>query len=426
MMRSTLTGVPLLTGVALLLALFAGLGPLMAGCGDGGSATTPAPTPPSPAPTPPPPPPALALKVHDVPAEEGRSTDLFDPEELTLWPGDWLRATTRSPAGNRVVAAWEVSNPEIAKVRIGFTPDELSLSFSDDVSIEALVPGEAMLTASYEGAVFSVNLTVVNPPIVIERSLTDRPDDVAGPQIHAVYAVARDGQDVNLDRLGRIGWSLRATVDWLTEKLGRRLRVDTYGGEVDVTFLRLEETEMEMDGRNGRALRDAIRSQRWFSPEKTYAVYYRGPTDNAGGVATAQFATVFFDSRGLDRPYYFVTREPGFLGALENTMAHELFHTMGAVDQSCATNPNADGFHVDDYDYDLMAGLIAGHGRRRGRMRSEIDVNNDDYYLHGIPGCPDTADSPLWMDPPDGIPVALRPRVKIHPSALLPIVCRNH
>ena len=79
-------------------------------------------------------------------------------------------------------------------------------------------------------------------------------------------------------------------------------------------------------------------------------------------------------------------------------MAHELFHSMGAVDQSCATNPNADGYHVGDYDYDLMAGP-----RRRGRMLSEIDVNNDDYYLHGIPGCPDTADSPLWMDPPDGI-----------------------
>ena len=420
MMRSTFPRVPLLTGVALLLVLFAGFGPLMAGCGDGGSATTPAPVPPPPAPTPPPPAPALALKVHDVPAEESSSSDLLDPEELTLWPGDWLRATTRSPAGNRVVADWEVSNPEVAKVRIGFTPDELPLRYPDDVSIEALAPGEAMLTASHEGAVFSVNLTVVKPPIVVERSLTDRPDDVAGPQIHAVYAVASDGEDVNLDRLGRIGWSLRATVDWLTEKLGRRLRVDTYGGEVDVTFLRLEETEMEMDGRNSRALKDAIRRQRWFSRKKTYAVYYRGPTDNAGGVNGDGFATVFIDSRGLDRPHYFVTREPGFLGALENTIAHELFHTMGAVDASCATNPHADGFHTDDHDYDLM-----NNPRRRGRMLSEIDVNNDDYYLHGIPGCPDTADSPLWMDPPDAIPVALRPRVKIHPSALLPMVCRN-
>ena len=241
--------------------------------------------------------------------------------------------------------------------------------------------------------------------------------------------MASDGEDANLDRQGRIGWSLRATVDWLTDKLGRRLRVDTYGGEVDVTFLRLRETEMEMDGRNVGALADAIRRQPWFSSEKTYAVYYRGATDNAGGIASPRrgLATIFFDSRGLDRPYYFVTREPGFFGALENSMAHELFHVMGAVNASCATNPNVDGAHVADYDYDLMAGLIAGSTRRRGRMLSEIDVNNDDYYLHGIPGCPDTADSPLWIDPPDRlIAEALRPRVNIHPSAFQPIVCGGH
>ena len=373
--------------------------------------------------------PSLGLTVHDVPTEENRSVDLQDPEELTLWPGDWLRATTRSPRGNRVVADWNVSNPEVARVRTGVNPDGWSLRHAGDVSIEALAPGEATLTASRGGAVFSLDLTVMDSPFVVERSTSDRPDDVAGPQIHAVYAVASDGEDVNLDRQGRIGWSLGATVDWLTEKLGRRLRVDTYGGEVDVTFLRLRETEIEMDGRNVGALADAIRRQPWFSSEKTYAVYYRGATDNAGGIAFPRrgLATIFFDSRGLDRPYYFVTREPGFFGALENSMAHELFHVMGAVNASCATNPNVDEAHVADYDYDLMAGLIAGRGRRRGRMLSEIDVNNDDYYLHDIPGCPDTADSPLWIDPPDRlIAEALRPRVNIHPSAFLPVVCDRH
>ena len=334
-----------------------------------------------------------------------------------------LRATTSSPSGSRVVADWEVSNPEVAKVRIGVNPDELPLLNPDDISIEALAPGEAMLTARHDGAVFSVSLAVMDAPIVVERSLTDRPDDVAGPQIHAVYAVARDGEDVNLDRLGRIGWSLRATVDWLTEKLGRRLRVDTYGGEVDVTFLRLEETEMEMDDRNVRALRNAIRRQPWYTREKTYAVYYLGATGDAGGIRWGEVASVFMDARGLDRPFYRVASEPGFLGAMENSMAHELFHTMGAADETCSTNPSPDGSsHVDDYDHDLMA-----VGRRRGRMLSEIDVGRDDYYQHGIPGCPDASDSPLWIDPPDRlIPEVLRPRVQIHPSAFLPIDCGRH
>ena len=129
------------------------------------------------------------------------------------------------------------------------------------------------------------------------------------------------------------------------------------------------------------------------------------------------------DARGLDRPFYRVTTEPGFLGAMENSMAHELFHTMGAADETCSTNPSPDGSsHVDDYDHDLMA-----VGRRRGRMLSEIDVGRDDYYQHGIPGCPDASDSPLWIDPPDRlIADALRPRVNIHPSAFMPVVCGNH
>ena len=67
-----------------------------------------------------------------------------------------------------------------------------------------------------------------------------------------------------------------------------------------------------------------------------------------------------------------------------------------------------------------------GRGRYRGRMLSEIDVGNDDYYEHDIPNCPDTSDSPLWMDPPGSVPEALRPGVTIHPSALNPIVCLNH
>ncbi len=224
----------------------------------------------------------------------------------------------------------------------------------------------------------------------------DRPDDVQGPQIHAVYAVASDGPDENLDRHGRIAWSLSATVDWLYDKLERRLRVDTHDGAVDVTFLRLSETSAEMEGRNVAALREAIQAQSWFSDEKTYAVYYRGPTDDAGGIKQGSFATVFSDTRRADRSHYYVATEPGFLGALENTMAHELFHTMGVVHEECAANPAADGSsHVGDFDNDLMA-----VGRRRGRMITEIDIGRDDYWQHGISGCRDAADSPLWI--PDG------------------------
>ncbi len=339
-------------------------------------------------------PPAMTLTVHSVPAEENSSRRAVNPEELVLWPGEWLRADTRIEGAKRV-ATWKASDPGIVAVHVGRDPNNRPLRSGDDVAIEVIGFGETVLTATYGRSEVSVKVGAPTPRMM-ERSLVDRKDDVSGPQIHAVYAVASDDEDRELDRHGRVGWSLMATVDWLYDKLGRRLRVDTYEGVVDVTFLRLRETAAQMEDRNVRALRDAVRAKAWYSDEKTYAVYYLGPTGNAGGVKIGNFATVFSDSRGLDRPHYVVARQPDFLGALENTMAHELFHTMGVVHEQCATNPAANGSsHVGDYDHDLMAVR-----RRRGRMLTEIDVGNDDYYDHDIPNCRDAADSPLWMDPP--------------------------
>ncbi len=345
---------------------------------------------------------------HRIPLEEEDYRAWTYPEDLTLSPGHWRRADARNEDNEKITDIWEVSDSSILKLRFGFWPDGAPLGGSDDISIEALAPGEATLTVRDGESEASVKVIVESPlPLIHVRSRTDRPDDVDGPQIHAVYAVASDGVDYNLDRSGRIGWSLSSTVDWLDDKLGRRLRVDTYNGEVDVTYIRLPETVAEMEDRNVGAIRNVISAQSWFSPEKTYAIYYSGPTDDAGGVKTGAFAAVFSDSRGVDRGHYFVTREPGFLGSLENTMAHELFHTMGGVDETCAMNPAADGSsHVGDDETDLMAIY-----RKRGRMLTQIDVGRDDYYEHDIPGCADVAYAPLWIDPPAGekpLPLQLR------------------
>ena len=97
-------------------------------------------------------------------------------------------------------------------------------------------------------------------------------------------------------------------------RLGRRLRLDTYNGLVDVTFLQVPETVSQMaERRTTRLIRERIKAAPWYSEEKTYAIYYEGPHDDAGGVAGGrgvagwlQFAAVFSDSRGLDRPHYVV------------------------------------------------------------------------------------------------------------------------
>ena len=114
------------------------------------------------------------------------------------------------------------------------------------------------ITATFEGLRGVLALEVAEPT---PRSTEDRPDDFPGPQIHVVYAVPSDIEDGNLDRYGDIATSFEAIQNWLADEVGRRLILDTYGGELDVTFLRLPFTHQEGDGQSGSlvfALEQAI------------------------------------------------------------------------------------------------------------------------------------------------------------------------
>ena len=250
-----------------------------------------------------------------------------NPEGVVIWPGVWQLVRAVLVEEDRpVIAEWEVSNPAVATVHVGRYPDGRELADRGHVYIEALASGVVTITASYgsEDATAQWDLTVDGRDfeVVAERSLVDRPDEVAGPQVHAVYVIPNDGLDENMDRHGRIGWSLNTSVDFLTYKLGRRLRVDTYNGEPDVTFLRLEENASELSTADVavRVLREAIESTSWFSDneEKTYAVYYVGVIDRGQAFGGGRVATVLMDPRGVKLSFLHVPREPGVL-ALWNT-----------------------------------------------------------------------------------------------------------
>lgn len=73
------------------------------------------------------------------------------------------------------------------------------------------------------------------------------------------------------------------------------------------------------------------------------------------------------------------------------TIAHEILHGLGAVPE-CA--PNGHDGHVEDDPDDIM--------RARGVYGADpstitLDSGRDDYLDHGIPGCHDILDSPLWL-----------------------------
>ena len=95
----------------------------------------------------------------------------------------------------------------------------------------------------------------------LPRSAQDRPNDVVGPQIHFVYAVPRDGIDRALDTSGGIEGSATSFLRWLSRQTGgATLRVDTYQGSIDVTFIRLAATDAAIASR-GAFVRNAVEEE---------------------------------------------------------------------------------------------------------------------------------------------------------------------
>jgi hypothetical protein len=122
---------------------------------------------------------------------------------------------------------------------------------------------------------------------VLPRATVDRPDDRPGPQIHALYVLPGDGADAALDTDGTISASVQNWQNWLkAQTSGFGMRLDTSGGELDVTFFRLAESNAQLAAR-GVFIRDAIesalQSAGFNRPGKVYAVYYGGSNTAACG-----------------------------------------------------------------------------------------------------------------------------------------------
>ena len=287
------------------------------------------------------------------------------------------------------------------------------------VDPEGVVTGEgvgaAEITATFETFSASVDFEVFDPE---ERSTRDRPDDFDGPQIHAVYAVPSDREDRNLDRWGDVATSFEAIQNWLAEEVGYRLRLDTYQGELDVTFLRLPFTHQEGDGQAGRLvhrLTEEIGAAMGLDRNKIYAIYYDGRQAGLCGSAPlgGPGAAVYLSCS--DAP---LGANPDEISTFEAVMVHELLHAFRAV-APCAPN-YLEGSHVRDDPSDLMY----TQPDRGGRAEAVIDTARDDYFGHGRADCIDTARSRFWEPLPGGrvARLSLAPRVRI-PTGDWPIRC---
>jgi hypothetical protein len=229
-----------------------------------------------------------------------------------------------------------------------------------------------------------------------DRATSDRPDDLplGTQQVHVMYVVPQDGTDRGLDTNGTLAASVASWQVWLKGQTGGKgLNLDTAGGQLDITFVRLPETDAAIAAR-GAFVRDEVEAQLhalgFTDPWKIYAVYYDGTSSFACGGAswppalpghvTALYlhGTPNCDQNPFARP----GAPPGYL---EFAMLHEILHALGSV-PTCAPHQHRSG-HTSDTPTDLM---WAGDG---AWTPSALDPGHDDYYGHGRPDCLDFASS---------------------------------
>ena len=268
----------------------------------------------------------------------------------------------------------------------------------------------------------AVTITVSRP-----RTLVDLADDESGYQVHLLYVVASDGEDRELDTNGAVERSVEAWNEWLAEQTSdRRLRLDRSDGALDVTFVRLDRTDAELNA-FGALIRDHMEAElilKGFNdPEKIYAVYYDGGDEQTGACGSAARPPTLL---GTVSAIYLRAVPAGGApcdtnalaaavdapGYLEFSSVHEIVHTLGFV-ADCAPNNTRNQVggpatttsgHVSDSNTDLMyAGPL-------GWNPSVLDVNGDDYFEAGLADCLDLADSafldplPASAEPPPGWP----------------------
>ena len=302
-----------------------------------------------------------------------------------------------------------------------WTSSDLSVvEVAEDGTLIGVGVGRATVSASFGEFGDSLELEVLAPNPRHDR---DRPDDLAGPQVHVVYALPSDAEDGNLDRYGDIERSFEAVQRWLEGEIGKRLRLDTAGGRLDVTFLRLPFRAQEGEERGAALVEDlegAIRDGFGASPARAYAVYYAGRSGDRCGIASAEgrVAVAFVHPEGCSPRAVGADREKP--STYEAVMVHELLHVFGAVPE-CASDRLETSAHVGTRVEDLM---YAGP-EWSGHDEVLIDPGRDNYFGHGRADCPDTAASEFWEPATTAEPpvAGANPPRPVIPSEDWPVRC---
>lgn len=268
-------------------------------------------------------------------------------------------------------------------------------------------------------------LTPVGAIPGLGRSLVDRPDDITGAQIKLVYVIPQDGVDDGYDYRGQIATQVALAQRWVKEQVNRRLRFDTFGGALDITFVRMSLTaagfKQAIQGTNATVSKQVpvfgqLLASGLTTPGKLYVLFYGGSNFNGdcqsfgGGQVTtlvlkegppdaAQTALTpcgYMPLQVADGPF----RQANEVATVASTLVHEVFHSVGMV-PACALNSHPTT-HLTPISSDIMAFDGTGYSTYT------LDTPRNQYYGHDRKDCPDLAKSGIWDDTPPETPLTPR------------------
>ena len=216
----------------------------------------------------------------------------------------------------------------------------------------------------------------------------------AGQKFQAVYLRAADSANV-ATAPAQIKADVDAVNGWFFGQTpGRQPNfVRDGGGNVTVAVIQVAATKAFIaTGNNDDVVMSAIRAHP--SVAGNYPViYYEGATSDRGcgftvGAGATGYVLIPYDNCYSAPDRNFIRDQGGrYPFGLTYLLSHEITHALGAV-PSCAPNQDGTG-HVNDSSKDVVSGIGIDFANLT------LDVGRDDYYMHGIPGCPDIKDSPL-------------------------------
>jgi len=269
-------------------------------------------------------------------------------------------------------------------------------------------PGVAAVAAVIATGAFGASDDGARTTAARDRTVTDMPDDISGPQVHFLYIVPSDGADAQLDTRGGMEQSIARIERWfVTHAENQGLRVDTYRGVPDITFVRLPHSDAQATASNPWPLwviGEDLVAAGFNNPAKVYAAFYDGHSTWACGGAYSpalrKLGAMYLQAQPTNDPRP-CRDAPGFgtgtdrPGYFEIGLLHEILHVIG-FSPPCAPHASESAFpdHVNDSPTDLMYGPDARHTAYWNWANAVLDFNHDDYYRANIQGCPDLSNSP--------------------------------